>query len=115
MPDQKQYYAARSRNGTEDEITIYTPDDRSMLCVAFWDREDDDDPLGEHADQLKADAELIVNALNSYMDMTGLVDRAGTQDGCQDHVTGHGQVSQGSIGLRDNAPGRERSAGNGFG
>lgn len=60
------YSATLSRNGTEDEITIYTPRGRPMLCVAFWDREDDDDPLREHADQLKADALLIVKALNAY-------------------------------------------------
>jgi hypothetical protein len=60
------YYATLDRNGTEDEITIITPEGRAMLCVGFWDAEWDDDPLKHNADQLKADALLIVDALNSY-------------------------------------------------
>jgi hypothetical protein len=55
------YYATLDRNGTEDEITIHAPDGRRMLCVAFWDEDDIPD-----ADQLKADAMLIVKALNAY-------------------------------------------------
>jgi hypothetical protein len=55
------YYATLDRNGTEDEITIFTPDGRRMLCVAFWD-----EPDIASAGQLKADAVLIVNALNAY-------------------------------------------------
>ena len=62
----KKFYADQSRNGTEDEITIYTPDGRAMLCVGFWDAEHDDDPSKHNADQIKADATLIVEALNSH-------------------------------------------------
>lgn len=61
----KNYYWTQGRNGTEDEITIYTPDDRPMLCVAFWDKRDCDDGQ-ENAPELKADAQLIVDALNAY-------------------------------------------------
>jgi hypothetical protein len=61
----KEYYATLDRNGTEDEITIYTPDGRAMLCVGFWDENAWDDGQ-ENADQLKADAVLIVDALNAY-------------------------------------------------
>jgi hypothetical protein len=57
----KCYYATLDRNGTEDEITIFTPDGRRMLCVAFWD-----EPDIASAAQLKDDALLIVNALNAY-------------------------------------------------
>jgi hypothetical protein len=62
----KKYYATTCRNGTEDEIIIHAPDGREMLCVGFWDAEWDDDPMKHNADQLKADALLIVNALNAY-------------------------------------------------
>ena len=61
----KAYYWTLDRNGTEDEITIYTPEDRPMLCVAFWDKNAWDDGQ-ENAPQLKADAQLIVDALNAY-------------------------------------------------
>jgi hypothetical protein len=61
----KAYYWTLGCNGTEDEITIYTPDDREMLCVGFWDRKAWDDGQ-ENAPQLKADAQLIVDALNAY-------------------------------------------------
>lgn len=61
----KKYYATLDRNGTEDEITIYTPDGRPMLCVAFWDA-DAWDAGQPGAEQLKADAVLIVEALNSH-------------------------------------------------
>lgn len=66
MTKRKSYYATQRRNGTEDEITIYTPGGRQMLCVGFWDAEWDDDPVKHDAEQLKADAMLIVNALNAY-------------------------------------------------
>jgi hypothetical protein len=59
-----QYFATLDRNGTEDEITVCAPDGRPMLCVAFWDAEYDDDPAKDNADRLKADAVLIVRALN---------------------------------------------------
>lgn len=61
----KQYYAEQLRDGTEDVITIYTPEGRPMLAVAFWDRDAWDDGE-ERAPQLKADAALIVDALNAY-------------------------------------------------
>jgi hypothetical protein len=57
----KEYYATLDRNGTEDEITLYTPEGRRMLCVSFWDEAD----IPE-AGQFKADAGLIVEALNAY-------------------------------------------------
>lgn len=37
-----------------------------MLCVEFWDAEWDDDPAKHNAEQLKADARLIVEALNLH-------------------------------------------------
>lgn len=61
----KEYYWTLDRNSTEDEITIYTPDDRAMLCVAFWDKNAWDDGQ-ENAPQLKSDAQLIVDARNGY-------------------------------------------------
>jgi hypothetical protein len=68
MTKRKQYYAEFDRNGTEDEIIIYTPQGRPMLSVAFWDEpyRDADDPVRLEADQKKADAMLIINALNAY-------------------------------------------------
>jgi hypothetical protein len=59
----QQYFATLDTNGTEDEITVFAPDGRPMLCVAFWDRNSWDDGQ-ENAPQLKADAVLIVKALN---------------------------------------------------
>ena len=66
------YYATLDRNGTEDEIVIHTPEGRPMLSVAFWDDEGPDedgnpDPLKASADQIKADAALIVQALNARL------------------------------------------------
>ena len=55
------YYATLDRDGTEDEITIFTPNGRPMLRVAFWD-----EPDIASAEQLKTDALLIVSALNAY-------------------------------------------------
>jgi hypothetical protein len=66
MTKRKRYEAIQSRNGTEDEITIYTPGGRAMLCVGFWDAEYDNDPAKLNADQLRADSTLIVDALNAY-------------------------------------------------
>jgi len=65
MTKTKLYYATQNRNGTEDEITIYTPEGRAMLCVSFWDKNPWDDGQA-NAPQIKADAELIVNALNAF-------------------------------------------------
>lgn len=65
MTEHNRYYATQDRNGTEDEITIYTPEGRRMLCVAFWDKDEWDDGQ-EDAGQIKADVEMIVNALNAY-------------------------------------------------
>jgi hypothetical protein len=62
----KRYHATLDRNGTEDEITIYTPEGRPMLCVGFWDAYDDEDLNKPDVDQLKADAVLIVEALNTF-------------------------------------------------
>src|SRR4051812_30580082 len=62
----REYYSTQDRNGTEDEITIYTPDGRPMLCVGFWDVEHVEDPANDNPDQVKADALLIVDALNIY-------------------------------------------------
>ncbi len=61
----KHYYWTQNRHGTEHEITLYTPEDRPMLCVAFWNSEHDNDLVAEMGEQLKADVELIVDALNS--------------------------------------------------
>jgi hypothetical protein len=61
MANRKPYYATLDRNGTEDEITLYNPDGRRMLCVAFWD-----EPDIVSSAVLKADALLIVDALNTY-------------------------------------------------
>jgi hypothetical protein len=68
MTKRKQYYGEFDRNGTEDEIIIYTPQGRPMLSVAFWDEQyrDANDPVRLEADQKKADAMLIINALNAY-------------------------------------------------
>jgi len=55
------YHATIDRNGTEDELTIHTPEGRPMLCVEFWD-----EPDSVTAQQLKKDALLIVKALNAY-------------------------------------------------
>lgn len=63
------YYATLDRNGIEDELTIHGPDGRPMLSVGFWD--DEDSPT---ASRLKADAELIVNALNAYQPPCPLFD-----------------------------------------
>ena len=65
MTKRNNYYTTRRRNGTEDEITLHSPTGRAMLCVAFWDAEYDNDPAKLNADQLKADAERIVTALNA--------------------------------------------------
>jgi hypothetical protein len=68
MKKSKKYYATFDRNGTEDEIIIHTPQGRPMLSVAFWDEQflEPDDPEWVAIDQKKADAMLIVNALNAY-------------------------------------------------
>jgi hypothetical protein len=68
MTKRKQYYATFDRNGTEDEIVLYTPEGRAMLSVAFWDEpyRDKHDPNQLAIDQKKADAALILNALNAY-------------------------------------------------
>lgn len=68
MTRRKGYYSTHCRNGTEDEITLHTPKGRPMLCVGCWDAEWDDDPIKHDADQLKADAALIVDAVNAYRD-----------------------------------------------
>lgn len=62
------YHATLDRNGTEDEIIIYTPQGRAMLSVAFWDEpyRHKKDPVRPEAEQKKADAMLIVDALNAY-------------------------------------------------
>jgi hypothetical protein len=68
MTKRKKYYATFDRNGTEDEIIIYTPEGRAMLSVAFWDEpyRDADDPVRLESEQKKADAMLIINALNEF-------------------------------------------------
>ena len=68
-------YATLDRNGTEDEITIFTPEGRRMLCVSFWD-----EPDIASAAQLKADAEMNVTALNKRKI---LVDNAKGCAGCE--------------------------------
>jgi hypothetical protein len=57
----KKYYATLDRNGTEDEISIRTPEGRELAFIWFWD--DADCP---HAAAKKVDAEFIVAALNAY-------------------------------------------------
>ena len=52
------YFSTIDRNGTENEIAIHAPDGRAMMFIQFWGEE------GEAADQVKADAKLIVDALN---------------------------------------------------
>ena len=68
MTKRKRYYAAQHLDGTEDIITIYTPEGRPMFQVDFWDESywEPDDPMKPIADQIKADAALIVAALNAY-------------------------------------------------
>jgi hypothetical protein len=64
MKTQQAYYATRDRNGTEDEITIHAPDGRAMAFIWFWD--EPDELARADADAKKADARLIVDALNAY-------------------------------------------------
>ncbi len=68
MTKRKPYYATQHLDGTEDIITIYTPEGRPMFQVDFWDESywEPDDPSKPLADQIKADAALIVDALNAY-------------------------------------------------
>ena len=60
MTTRPTYHATIDRNGTEDEITIHAPDGRAMAAIQFWDKGE------EGATEAKADAELIVDALNAY-------------------------------------------------
>lgn len=64
MTKQKRYYTTQDRNGTEDEITIRTPDGKSMAFLWFWDEQDE--AAKPQADRAKADAWLIVEALNDH-------------------------------------------------
>ena len=64
MSKRKRYYATLDRNGTEDEITIRTPDGREMAFMQFWEYFNGERTEG--AKQAEADAELIVKALNAY-------------------------------------------------
>lgn len=57
-------------NDTDGEITLYTPDGRAMLSVEFWDPDYDHKPARDYADQLRADALLIVEALNAHRRVT---------------------------------------------
>jgi hypothetical protein len=57
----RKYYAALGRNGTEDEITIVSPSGESLAYIWFWDEPDTRD-----ARRAKADARLILDALNAY-------------------------------------------------
>lgn len=61
MTKRKRYYATVDRNGTEDEITIHAPDGNCMAFIWLWD-----EPDCPEAKRKKADATLIVNALNAY-------------------------------------------------
>ena len=54
------YYHTQDRNGTEDEILIHAPDGTEMACIWFWDQGD------ERSAAIKADAQLIVDAINAY-------------------------------------------------
>ncbi|MFO0958264.1 MAG: hypothetical protein U0800_12695 [Isosphaeraceae bacterium] len=63
----KKHYATLNRSGTEAEITIYTPDGRAMFYVGIWDTRQVEDPANDNPDQVKADAELIVDALNTHL------------------------------------------------
>jgi len=55
------YYRTIARNGTEGEICIMSPDDNCMALIWFPGY-----PDSEEAQSAKADADRIVDALNSY-------------------------------------------------
>ena len=63
------YHASLGRNGTEDEITIRAPDGRALAQIWFWDEEPDQPGVGDQ--QAKADAQLLVAALNAYRARSG--------------------------------------------
>jgi hypothetical protein len=57
------YHLDHRRNGTEDEIIICAPDGRHMAYLQFWDEGWDGPGVGHK--EAKADAELIIAALNA--------------------------------------------------
>jgi hypothetical protein len=61
MPKSKHYYTERTRNGTEDQIDIMSPEGKAIASIQFWDEPDTD--AAAHAE---ADAKLIVDALNAF-------------------------------------------------
>jgi hypothetical protein len=63
------YHTSLGRNGTEDEITIHAPDGRGLAHIWFWDEEPDQPGVGDK--RAKADAQLIVEALNAYRVRSG--------------------------------------------
>jgi hypothetical protein len=64
MTTRKPYYLMLAREAAMDEITIHAPNGRPMASIAFWD--EDDEFATPAADRAKADAELIIKALNAY-------------------------------------------------
>ena len=58
------YHASQRRNGTEDEIIICAPGGRHMAYIQFWDEGWDGPGVGHK--EAKADAKLILAALNAY-------------------------------------------------
>jgi len=63
------YHTGLGRNGTEDEITIHAPDGRGLAHIWFWDATPDQPGAGDR--QAKADAQLLVEALNAYHARSG--------------------------------------------
>jgi hypothetical protein len=61
MTEHTNYHLTLGTNGTEDEITIMSPQGKSLAFIWLWDEEDD--PAAAEA---KASAKLIVNALNAF-------------------------------------------------
>jgi hypothetical protein len=63
------YHSSLGRNGTEDEITIHAPGGRALAQIWFWEKELDQPGVGDQ--QAKADAQLLVEALNAYRARSG--------------------------------------------
>lgn len=54
------YYATLDQDGTEDEITIRTPEGRAMATILFWDEMET-----ANASTARANAQIILDALNA--------------------------------------------------
>ncbi len=62
----KRYFVTLDRNGTEGQITLHSPEGKPMMRIVTCNPEFDDDLAWLDADQLQADADLIVEALNVH-------------------------------------------------